>query len=291
MTHVVTGLKTLGARGVLEGLGVVAPGEKEPPPSAADFAIVTPDWLIACFQQQRLVYIKPYELPSESSAPASGPAPTAADGKARPHPPSPAPPGGSPTGKRSGPQLAPPLRMPAEIEALLDEHFPDLDPETRAAYIAWGGPLDIRVGKDMPRYACQRPTPRQHPNQRLTRVLEEIEDFYYATGDRERATSFGRALGVLRAWPRRIKDAKEVKGAPYIGEVCCAPARASGLALCVNMLDLTTDHPSITRTEHDEGGGAGPGARHHRPPRGAPEGRARQRPPGPVPPAPGILCM
>ena len=227
VTHVVTGLQTLGARGILEGLGVPASGKNEgengETPSAPEIKIVSPNWLIACFQQQRLVDTKEYELSPEPSAPAPGPAAAGAaagaDGEARPRSLSPAPPGGSPPGKRSGPQLAPPPRMPAEIEALLDEHFPGLDPETRAAYVAWGGPLDIRVGKDMPRYACQRPTPRQHPNPELTRVLEEIEDFYYATGDRERATSFGRALGVLRAWPRRIASAAEVKGSPYIGEV------------------------------------------------------------------------
>lgn len=229
LTHVVTGLASLGARGVLEGLRLVKPGvEEEQAAPSSKFKIVSPDWLIACFQQQRLANTKAYELPFEPSA-----APVAQQGdssssKKRPRSASPPPPArGSPKGGNS-PQLMPPPRMRAEIEALLDEHFPDLDPETREAYIAWGGPLDIRSGRDMPRYACQRPTPRQHPNQHLTHVFEEVEEFYYASGDKERATSFGRALGVLRAWPRRIGSVAEVKGAPYIGEVRPTSYRVDG---------------------------------------------------------------
>ena len=279
VTHVVTGLKTLGARGVLEGLGVIAAGD--PAPAALPFPIVTPDWLTACFQEQRLVDTEPYKLPAEPKAP---PAPAAQAAQAAQADPPTAP---TPTGNATNP----PPRTHAEIEALLDEHFPDLDPETRAAYIAWGGPLAIRVGKDMPPYACQRPTPRQHPNRHITAVFEEVHSFYRALDDeesKERAKQWGRVLGVLRVWPHRITDQniKELDGAPYIGKVRCTPARCFLIGF-VNMPNHGPINPSITCTEHEEGGDTDPGARHHGAARGLPDQPAGRRAPGPLPHPPG----
>lgn len=118
------------------------------------------------------------------------------------------------------PQLTPPLRTRSQIEAILARDFPpEMDAATREAYIAWGGPLDIRTGKDMPRWACQRPAPRIHPNLALAGALEETKEFYHATGDHQRVKAWARALSVVRAWPRAIRDAGELKGAHFIGNV------------------------------------------------------------------------
>lgn len=211
MTHVVTGLLSVGRLGLLEGLRVLPGGGDE---GEYGFKVVRPEWVTACIQQQRLVETEEHELPFEPSTAAVS---SSEDiGKKRPQTPS-LPSSAKQKQQRPG---APPRRTRAEIEAILDRDFPpEMDAEAREAYIAWGGPLYIRTGKDMPRFACQRPTPRRHPNPHITTVLEEIQDFYNATGDRERETSFGRALGVLRAWPRRIKSSRDIKGAYYIGQV------------------------------------------------------------------------
>jgi hypothetical protein len=183
--------------------------------------------------------------------------------------------------------VTPPPRSRAEIEALLDAHFPNLDPETRAAFIAWGGPLDIRKGKDMPRFACQRPTPRQHPNEHLTAVMEEVQDFYNSTGQKERETAFGRALGIVRAWPRRITSSADIKGAPHIGEVRACMC-ACVYHLCVYRRLLTSPSlPTHPRVEHAGRSGADPEPGHVGPAGGAAERPAQYGPSGPDSHPPG----
>lgn len=274
LTHVVTGQRELGARGVLEGLRVLSPAqgqEEQEQQASTTLTIVGPAWLQACLQHQRLVETAAYELPFEP-APAMAAAPSdssaAAGGKKRPRSLSPPAASASPAGSPAkGKQVyAPPPRTRAEIEAILDRDFPALDTETREAYVAWGGPLEIKTGKDMPPFACQRPAPRQHPNGRLTGVFEELQDFYNATGDKERETSFGRALGVLRAWPRRIESSAELKGARHIGAVRLQHA-GWRIAVCGNgpFHDLTNRFVIHHIPEHVEGGGSDPRQRHHGP--------------------------
>jgi DNA polymerase/3'-5' exonuclease PolX len=93
---------------------------------------------------------------------------------------------------------------------------PELDAETRQAYLAWwGGQLPTE--ETFPEYACQRAAVRMHANRHLTEPLERLAECYALDGDAMRATAFGRALSVLRAWPRRVRSAEEIKGAMGIG--------------------------------------------------------------------------
>ena len=139
------------------------------------------------------------------------------------------------------------------------EDFPDLDDQTRSALVAYGGPLRFRHPRDFPKYSCQRPTPKQHPNRNLTGPLEEVQAIYDATGDRRRETAFGRSLAVIRAWPRRIRAASDLDGAPYIGDSLLELVEeilSSGT--CERLADLRRNPSNLMYMEINQLHGVGP---------------------------------
>lgn len=59
-------------------------------------------------------------------------------------------------------------------------------------------------------------------------------------GDKERETAFGRVLAVLRAWPWKVRESKELKGIRHVGgsmraviEEILMTGRCSRLGTCI----------------------------------------------------------
>ncbi len=214
LTHLVVS-KSLGVKlsQVMQGLRLPADQVEAPP-----FLVVTPEWVTACLVKKAAVDPTPYVLSEAAAKQAASEEQEAKRARM--------------VAAEEAAALAPPSKTdkhPAVgnlhvgasrevIEARL-QPFPDLDPATREAFIAWGGPIVVHKAKDFPKWACQRPTPRLHPNRELSPFFEKLEEIYhYGKGDRERTTAFGRALAVIRGWPRKINSGHELKGVRHIGQ-------------------------------------------------------------------------
>ena len=206
--------------------------------------VVSPDWVSDCLLHRQLVDPRPYLLSLDRAernerGDAYTEAATKREEAAEPTA------GGTKKARLSHPSASTPTVVSpthAAIEARLAPFF-DLDPTTRDAFFAYGGPLVLSkpFSASFPKFACQRPAPAQHPNRHLTPLFEDLVEMYgLGVGDKERETAFGRVLAVLRAWPWKVRESKELKGIRHVGgsmraviEEILMTGRCSRLGTCI----------------------------------------------------------
>nr|WKN12668.1 PolM [Photocorynus spiniceps] len=70
----------------------------------------------------------------------------------------------------------------------------------------------------VPSYACQRRTTLNNRNAVLTDALSLLADNAELTGDEGRGVAFRRAAAVLKALPKPVTDATQLRGLPCLGE-------------------------------------------------------------------------